>query len=136
MSITQGIERKAQARSAPHQYQAFTTGSGKQTYFRLYLLVNEIHTVHRYDRLDHIFESGTGDFIGLVLGDMQIKLYGRELRPIVNALCLETLTEICMFDAGGKTTCAPGQTCVKEIFYVNLPVDPIGEVEARKKALE
>lgn len=92
----------------------------------------------RYDLLYDVIHTGLGDFVGLIFPHVQVKLFGRNLIPLVNKLSThsvewiqEYVPPIFEFAEGEDDGTLP---CVEQIVIENVPLDPMEEIRARNNS--
>ena len=118
-------------------YRAFSAPTSEPQ-IRLKIRAKQMSLMPRYDLLYDIAHTGAGDFIGLIYPHMQIKMFGRNLEPLAEALfnnTVELVREYCPpfweFAKGEDDGTLP---CIEEIIIEGNPLDPEAELKARKNS--
>ncbi len=70
---------------APKPYQAFGAPTSDQQ-VRLIIYAKKIFMMPQYAVMYDVFFDGAGEFVGLVFPHHRVKIYGRNLMPMVDAL--------------------------------------------------
>lgn len=115
-------------------YQAFyAPTSDPQLRFKIW--AGSMQLMPRYDLLYDVPHTGLGDFVGLVFPHMQVKMFGRNLIPLVDKLSTHSVEWICQYRPPFWEF-APGEDdgtlpCIEEIIIEGNPLDPEAEIRAR-----
>lgn len=115
-------------------YQAFyAPTSDPQLRFKIW--AKKMFLMPRYDLLYDVPHTGIGDFVGLVFPHMQVKMFGRNLIPLVDKLFAHNVEWIreyhppfWEFTKGEDDGTLP---CIDEIFIENAPMNPREEAVVR-----
>ncbi len=147
MSITDDIHKTAQKSldntdnakvlKFPTEYSPYRAfyapTSDPQLRFKIW--ANAMFLMPRYDLLYDIPHTGVGDFVGLVFPHMQVKMFGRNLIPLVDALSNHSVEWIRQYHppfwAFAEGVDDGTLSCIEEIIIERAPIDPEAEIKAR-----
>ena len=115
-------------------YRAFSAPT-TDPLLRLRIYAKQMLLMPRYDLLYDVAHTGLADFVGLIYPHMQIKMFGRNLNPLINGLFTNSVEWVreyhppfWEFAEGEDDGTLP---CIEEIIIENAPMNPRAEVVTR-----
>lgn len=115
-------------------YRAFSAPT-TDPLLRLRIYAKQMLLMPRYDLLYDVAHTGLADFVGLIYPHMQIKMFGRNLNPLINGLFTNSVEWVreyhppfWEFAKGEDDGTLP---CIEEIIIERAPIDPEAEIKAR-----
>jgi len=116
------------------EYRAFSAPTSDPQ-LRLRIYSKKTALMPRYDLLYDVVHSGIADFVGLIYPHMQVKMFGRNLNPLIDAFVnnsvewvLEYHPPFFEFAKGDDIATLP---CIDEIIIEHAKIDPEAEIKNR-----
>ena len=115
-------------------YRAFSAPTNDPL-LRLEIKAKQMFLMPRYDLLYDVAHTGVGDFVGLIYPHMQVKMFGRNLNPLINALVTNSVEWVREYDPPffefDKNDDIATLPCIDEIIIEHAKIDPEAEIKAR-----